>query len=62
MLIIVNQNQKEISSSEGMKLSKENSDFLNYRVNLLLMSKKFICVVEFIIFYFFFTNIFFNVK
>ena len=25
MLIIVNQNQKEISSSEGMKLSKENS-------------------------------------
>lgn len=36
MLIIVNQNQKEISSSEGMKLSKENSDFLNYRVKFIV--------------------------
>ena len=33
MLIIVNQKEKEISSSNGMKLSKETSDFLSYRIN-----------------------------
>ena len=36
MLIIVNQNKKEISSSDGMKLSKETSDFFNYRIKFIV--------------------------